>query len=102
MAGTHSLHLPRRSHRRSDVADPAAERDTDAVKPGEPTKRGGRVLVGLAAVMAVVWLVSLIQIFRLPVQGPLYTSGEAAIWTALAIVSAISTFLLGIWKIHRS
>lgn len=75
---------------------------TEAAQPGKPTTRGGRVLAVATVLMAIVWVVSLIQVVRLPVQGPLHTSGEAAIWTALAIASAIATFLLGVWKVHRS
>jgi len=100
MAGPHRV--DDRTHRETPVADPAAERDTDALQPGEPTKRGGRVLGAGIVVMALVWVFSLIQIFRLPVQGPLVTTGESAIWTAVAIASAIATFLLGVWKVHRA
>lgn len=88
----------------SDAEQASGDADqSPATSPAAgPTALGGRVLmIGIVA-MAVLWLVSLVQLFRLPAQGPLTTTGEAAIWTALAIASAISTFLLGVWKVHRS
>lgn len=100
MATSHSLHL----HRRGDAqkATRAKKREGDAVREGEPTALGGRVMNLGLVVMAALWVVSLVQLIRLPAQGPLTTTGEAAVWTALAIASAISTFLLGVWKVHRS
>lgn len=100
MALSHSLHHNRRGDARK--ATRTEEREGDAVREGEPTVLGGRVMnIGLV-LMAVLWVVSLVQLIRLPAQGPLTTTGEAAVWTALAIASAISTFLLGVWKVHRS
>lgn len=100
MALSHSLHHNRRGD--AQKATRTEEREGDAVREGEPTALGGRVMnIGLV-LMAVLWVVSLVQLIRLPAQGALTTTGEAAVWTALAIASAISTFLLGVWKVHRS
>lgn len=100
MALSHSLHHNRRGD--AQKATRTDEREGDAVREGEPTVLGGRVMnIGLV-LMAVLWVVSLVQLIRLPAQGQLTTTGEAAVWTALAIASAISTFLLGVWKVHRS
>ncbi|MFO6454444.1 MULTISPECIES: hypothetical protein [unclassified Aeromicrobium] len=100
MALSHSLHLDRRGD--AQTVTRTREREGDAVREGEPTALGGRVMNLGLVLMAVLWVVSLVQLLRLPAQGPLATTGEAAVWTALAIASAISTFLLGVWKVHRS
>lgn len=101
MAASHSLHLPRRADRARDEVTPS-EPDAATTHEGGPTKLGGRFLMAGLVFTATLWVVSLVQLIRLPVQGPLYTPGESVIWTALAISSAIATFLLGVWKVHRT
>lgn len=101
MSSSHSLHLSQDAGRR-DADTQGSDHSTEVANPGGPTRRGGQALALATVLMAALWIVSLIQVVRLPAQGPLQTSGEAAIWTALALASAISTFLLGVWKVHRS
>ncbi|GAA3530340.1 hypothetical protein AFL01nite_00060 [Aeromicrobium flavum] len=85
-----------------DLTGRGTESDTDVVAPGEPTRLGGRFLVGLMTLAAVVWVVSLVQLVQLPAQqGSTTTEWNMAIWVALALASAISTFILGFWKVHR-
>jgi len=67
---------------------------------GEPTTRGGKFLTVLLAIVAIAWVVAMIQILRLPVQEVRVTA-ESAIWMAVALSCGVSTFILGIWKLHR-
>ncbi|WP_286928065.1 MULTISPECIES: hypothetical protein [Aeromicrobium] len=85
------------------VQDRASERNTDAVAPGQPTKRGGQFLRGLMVLTAVVWVFSFVQLVQQPSQeGSTTTSWDLAFWVAMALGSAIATFILGFWKVHRT
>jgi hypothetical protein len=87
----------------TDPRDLGTEPDTDAVAPGEPTRLGRRVLVGLTALTAAVWVVSFVQLLQHPAQqGSTTTSWDLAFWVAMALASAIATFILGFWKVHRT
>jgi len=96
------------SHGRRDVDvrrtnETASERGTDQWEghEGEPTSRGGKWLVALMAVVAVVWVVAMVQVLRMPTQ-EVRVTGESAIWMAVAASCGISTFILLIWKLHRA
>lgn len=96
------------SHGRRDMdvrtTDQTADkRDTDQWEghEGTPSSSGGKWLTGLLALVAVVWVVSMVQIFRLPVQEVRVTL-ESAVWMALACSSGIATFILMVWKVHRA
>lgn len=81
----------------------ASERNTGQWEghEGEPSARGGKWLNGLFVVVAVVWVVAMVQILRLPTQEVRVTA-ESAIWMAIAASCGISTFILLFWKLHRS
>lgn len=98
MAIAHGLHLHRHTGAR------AKPREVKAENPpaGEPTILGGRVLNVAIAVALLAWIVALWQLFQLPVGGSGVTEMNTALWTALGIGAGISTFVLGIWKVHRA
>ena len=67
-----------------------------------PSRLGGIVLGIAAVVVLITWATSLIALISL---GPARAGAVAdvrAIWTAVAIASAISLFLLGVWKVSRA
>lgn len=79
------------------------ERDTGVVAPGQPSKLGGQILLGLMILTAVVWVVAFFQLVQMPAQqGSTTTSWDMAFWVAMALSSAIATFILGFWKVHRT
>ncbi|MFS0884878.1 hypothetical protein [Aeromicrobium sp. 179-A 4D2 NHS] len=95
------------SHGRKDMDvratdQTANQRKTDQWEghEGEPTKRAGKVLTALLVIVAIGWIVAMVQILRLPVQEVRVTA-ESAIWMAVALSCGVSTFILGIWKLHR-
>ncbi|MBA4609851.1 hypothetical protein H1W00_15325 [Aeromicrobium sp. Marseille-Q0843] len=52
---------------------------------------------------AVVWVFSFVQLVQQPSQqGSTTTSWDLAFWVAMALGSAIATFILGFWKVHRT
>ncbi len=81
----------------------ANERGTDQWEghEGEPTSSGGKWLTAMLAVVAVTWVVAIVQVFRLPVQ-EVRVGAESAIWMAVALSCGISTFILLFWKLHRA
>lgn len=96
------------SHGRQDMDvrttdQTANKRDTDQWEghEGEPTPAGGKWLNGLFAVVAIAWVVAMVQILRLPAQ-EVRVNAESAIWMAIACSAGISTFILLIWKVHRA
>lgn len=95
MTISHGVHLHRQPRVRHQKAIAAPKPG-----PGEPTALGGRVLLVGAIGTAVLWVVSLIELIRLPdeVLMPMGT----AIWTGLAISCGLAAFLMGIWKAHRA
>lgn len=88
------------SHGRQDID----VRDTDQWEghEGDPTAAGAKWLNGLLALVAIAWVVAIVQIFRLPGPQEVRVNAESAIWMAVACSAGISTFILLIWKVHRA
>lgn len=67
-----------------------------------PSRLGGIILAVGVVIALAAWGTALIALLSL---GPARTgavSDVRAFWTAVAISSAISLFLLGVWKINRA
>lgn len=96
------------SHGRNDMDVRATDRTADKRETdqwegheGEPSARGGTFLVVALAVVALAWIVAMVQILRMPTQEVRVTT-ESAIWMGVACSSGIGTFILLIWKLHRA
>ena len=96
------------SHGRKDMDvrrtdETANQRDTDQWEghEGEPTARGGKWLAAALAIVAVIWVVAMVQVLRLPTQ-EVEVTAESAIWMAIAASCGIGTFILLVWKLHRA
>lgn len=68
--------------------------------PGDSTKLGGEVLLAAVILAVITWAVALSQIVAIPEAQQ--QSMQMALWTAVAIASGISMFLLIVWKAHRA
>ncbi len=92
-----SLHVPHLHVPHVGSAQDQAHQDKT-----KPSRFGGIVLTIGMLVALVAWVSSIIALLRL---GPVEFGTESAAvvgWTALGIISAISLFMMGVWKVHRA
>ena len=96
MATAH-LHLPHLHVPHVGMPQDQAHRDGT-----RPSHRAG-VILGIGFVVAIgAWLTALVALYDL---GPIHNGSTPwvfAAWTAVAISSTISMFLMGIWKATRA
>ncbi|GAA3541215.1 hypothetical protein [Aeromicrobium flavum] len=102
MANAHGIHLPHlhvpHPHE-PHVGSPQDQAHRDGTRPS----RLGGVVLGVGTLVALVaWGAALLVLLTLGPSGTGSVAGERAAWTALAIASAISLFLMGIWKASRA
>jgi len=96
MATAH-LHLPHLHV--PHVGQPQDQAHRDGTRPS----RLGGVILGIGMLVAVgCWAASVVALLSLGPARSGAVDGVTAGWTALAIASAISLFLMGIWKAHRA
>jgi len=93
MAIVHGLHLP---HWHVGVR----RRSAEVVASDDPGVLTDRVVAAGFVLGFAAWLTAFVAILNLSESQ--LRSGPAALWTAVAIGSAIGIFLLGIWKAHRA
>ncbi|SKB08976.1 hypothetical protein SAMN06295964_2419 [Aeromicrobium choanae] len=96
MATAH-LHLPH-----VHVPHVGQPQDQSHLEGTKPPRLGG-IILGVGFVVALVaWGAALVALLSMGPARAGYVSGPVAAWTALAIASAISLFMMGIWKAHRA
>jgi hypothetical protein len=97
MAIAHGHHLPHPHV--PHVGSPQDQAHTDGTKPS----RVGGIILGVGVIVALTaWAASLVALLTLGPSRTGIVNGVNAAWTALAIASAISLFLMGIWKASRA
>jgi len=96
---THGIHLPHVHVWYPHVGMPQDQLHREETRPS----RLGGIVLGIGVVVALVaWATALVALLSL---GPARAGAVAdvrAAWTAVAISSAISLFLLGVWKVSRA
>ncbi|MFS0887099.1 hypothetical protein [Aeromicrobium sp. 179-A 4D2 NHS] len=98
MANAH-LHLPHVHVWYPHVGMPDDQLHREETRPS----RLGGIVLGIAVVVALLaWATALIALISLGPARAGAVSDARALWTAVAIASAISLFLLGVWKVSRA
>lgn len=101
MAVAH-VHLPHLHVPHPHVPRVGSPQDQAHLEETRPSRLGG-IILGLGVVVALVaWGSALIALLNLGPARAGVVDGTIALWTAVAIASAISLFLMGIWKANRS
>lgn len=96
---THHIHLPHVHVPYPHVGQPQDEAHLEGTRPS----RLGGILLGVGVIFALgAWLTALVALLNLGPVAPGTSTGEIAAWTAVAIASAISLFVMGIWKANRA
>ncbi|MCD9154783.1 hypothetical protein [Aeromicrobium duanguangcaii] len=92
-----SLHVPH-----LHVPHVGSAQDQAHQEKTKPSRFGGIILTIAMLVALAAWVTSVIALISLgPVEFGVQRASVVG-WTALGIVSAISLFMMGVWKVHRA
>lgn len=94
---THHIHLPHVPY--PHVGQPQDEAHVEGTKP---SRLGGIVLGAGVILVLAAWATSLVVLLNIGPVKPGISSNEIALWTAVAIASAITLFMMGFWKANRA
>lgn len=96
---THHIHVP---HVHVPYPHVGQAQDEAHVEGTKPSRLGGIALGAGVLVALAAWGTALVVLLNLGPVEPGISTGEIAVWTAVAIASAISLFVMGIWKANRA